>query len=39
MVKDAGARNLGWSKGGNGFRSLRCGWWHSSLRHHAAPRQ
>jgi hypothetical protein len=34
-----GTRNLDWSKGGNGFRSLcRCGWWHSSLRHHAARR-
>jgi hypothetical protein len=33
-------RNLDRSKGGNGFRSLcRCGWWHSSLRHHAARRQ
>jgi hypothetical protein len=35
-----GTGNLDWSKGGNGFRSLcRCGWWHSSLRHHAARRQ
>ena len=43
MVKDGGAvgtPNLDWSKGGNGFRSLcRCGWWRSSLRHHAARRQ
>ena len=43
MVKDGGAlaqRSLDWSKRGNGFRSLcRCGWWHSSLRHHAARRQ
>src|ERR1700753_4114764 len=35
-----GTRNLDWSKGGNGFRSLyKCGWWHSSLRHHAARSQ
>ena len=42
MVKDGGALARATSigpKGGNGRSLCRCGWWHSSLRHHAARRQ
>ena len=42
MVKDGGALARATSIGpraATGLEVSACGWWHSSLRHHAARRQ